>query len=95
MHEAIMGFSSEEFYESSLVADDSVRGHLLQDLPDVDARAADQRRRCNFIDTAGAGYDEELEPDGESRRNPPGGGSWRPARSSSCSMPAFAAATSP
>src|SRR5205085_10519094 len=23
-----------------------------------------------FIDTAGAGYDEELEPDGESRRNP-------------------------
>ena len=24
-----------------------------------------------FIDTAGAGYDEELEPDGESRLNPP------------------------
>ena len=23
-----------------------------------------------FIDTAGASYDEELEPDGESRRNP-------------------------
>ena len=68
MHEAIMGFSSAEFYESSLVADAAVRGHLLHDLPHV---AAGQLTSTplKFIDTAGASYDEELEPDGESRLN--------------------------
>jgi len=69
MHEAIMGFSSEEFYESSLVADSSVSGHLLQDLPGVTAGPL-TGSPLQFVDTAGAGYDEELEPDGESRRNP-------------------------
>jgi ATP-dependent RNA/DNA helicase IGHMBP2 len=69
MHEAIMGFSSEEFYEGSLIADSSVSGHLLQDLPDVAAGPLTSSPLL-FIDTAGAGYDEELEPDGESRRNP-------------------------
>jgi ATP-dependent RNA/DNA helicase IGHMBP2 len=69
MHDAIMGFSSEEFYESSLAADDSVKQHLLHDLPAV-ATAPLTSVPLAFIDTAGAGYDEELEPDGESRRNP-------------------------
>lgn len=69
MHEAIMGFSSEEFYEGSLVADSAVSGHLLQDLPEVMAGPLTESP-LQFIDTAGAGYDEELEPDGESRRNP-------------------------
>lgn len=69
MHEAIMGFSSSEFYESSLVADETVRGHLLTDLPGVVAIPLTSTP-LQFIDTAGAGYDEELEPDGESRRNP-------------------------
>jgi superfamily I DNA and/or RNA helicase len=109
MHEAIMGFSSAEFYESTLVADDSVRLHTLADLPEVASRVAEfvrippgdqnvaefagisptsdteseslhsprsshelrylTRAPLEFIDTAGAGYDEELEPDGESRLN--------------------------
>jgi superfamily I DNA and/or RNA helicase len=69
MHEAIMGFSSTEFYASSLVADPSVSGHLLKDLPEV-VPATLTSVPLTFIDTAGAGYDEELEPDGESRRNP-------------------------
>jgi ATP-dependent RNA/DNA helicase IGHMBP2 len=69
MHTDIMSFSSAEFYENSLVAHDSVARHLLQDLPgslsnDLTAAAVD------YIDTAGASYDEELEPEGESRRNP-------------------------
>jgi superfamily I DNA and/or RNA helicase len=69
MHEAIMGFSSAEFYESSLVADTSVARHLLRDMPLV-VESPLTGTPLAFIDTAGAGYDEELEPDGESRRNP-------------------------
>src|SRR5262249_8276719 len=35
MHEAIMNFSSGEFYDGELEADASVRGHRLTDLPGV------------------------------------------------------------
>jgi superfamily I DNA and/or RNA helicase len=69
MHESIMGFSSEAFYESSLVADASVKEHLLHDIPGV-VPGLLTSGPLTFIDTAGAGFDEELEPDGESRRNP-------------------------
>jgi superfamily I DNA and/or RNA helicase len=69
MHEAIMGFSSAEFYEGTLIADDSVRSHRLCDLPGVRPDPLTETP-LQFIDTAGAGYDEELEPDGESRLNP-------------------------
>jgi ATP-dependent RNA/DNA helicase IGHMBP2 len=69
MHESIMGFSSEAFYDSSLVADSSVKEHLLHDLPGI-AAGLMTSAPLTFIDTAGAGFDEELEPDGESRRNP-------------------------
>lgn len=68
MHSAIMGFSSEEFYESSLVADTSVAAHLLRDLPGV-ADTSLTTTPLEFIDTAGANYDEEAEPDGDSRFN--------------------------
>ncbi|MBC7852491.1 MAG: DNA-binding protein, partial [Pirellulaceae bacterium] len=68
MHSAIMGFSSQEFYESSLIADASVAGHLLSDLPGIVATPL-TTSPLEFIDTAGASYDEELEPDGESRFN--------------------------
>ena len=69
MHADIAGFSSGEFYDGSLLAHDSVRGHLLCDLEGV---AANDLTMCplHFIDTAGADFDEELEPDGVSRRNP-------------------------
>jgi superfamily I DNA and/or RNA helicase len=69
MHASIMGFSSAEFYEGTLVAADEVAGRLLADLPGM---FADEwtTTPLHFIDTAGASFDEELEPDGESRRNP-------------------------
>ena len=64
-----MDFSSLEFYDAGLVAHESVVGHLLADLSEVE-RTALTEAPLLFVDTAGAGYDEELEPDGESRRNP-------------------------
>lgn len=69
MHESIMRFSSQQFYDDSLVADASVRQHLLADLPGV-TREPLTTTAALLIDTAGAGYDEELEPDGLSKRNP-------------------------
>jgi superfamily I DNA and/or RNA helicase len=69
MHEAIMTFSSQEFYDGTLLAHESVRTHRLCDLPGVSSTPLTETP-VDFIDTAGAGYDEEKEPDGESRRNP-------------------------
>jgi len=67
MHEAIAGFSSGEFYESDLFADDLVKGHLLRGLPGI-ASTPLTETPVQFFDTAGAGYDEEEVND--SRRNP-------------------------
>jgi superfamily I DNA and/or RNA helicase len=69
MHEDIMSFSSREFYEGSLLADESVKSHRLCDLPGMQAGPLTESP-VEFIDTAGAGYEEEREPDGESRLNP-------------------------
>ena len=69
MHHEIMQFPSEEFYEGNLQAHPSVEHHLLQHLPGLAANAW-TGTAVTFIDTAGAGYDEELEPDGDSRSNP-------------------------
>ncbi|HUY88601.1 MAG TPA: AAA domain-containing protein [Pirellulales bacterium] len=69
MHAAIMEFSSLEFYEAELTADAAVAGHRLCDLPGVQTCPLTESP-VEFIDTAGAGYDEETEPDGESRLNP-------------------------
>jgi superfamily I DNA and/or RNA helicase len=68
MHAAIMEFSSQDFYEGRLIAHESVRNHLLPDLPGIAATPL-TATPVHFFDTAGAGWDEELEPDGESRRN--------------------------
>ena len=68
MHAAIMGFSSAEFYDGELVADASVIAHRLCDLPGVRAEPLTESP-VQFIDTAGASYDEELEEDTESRFN--------------------------
>lgn len=58
MNEAIMGFSSKEFYESRLKANQLVANRLLfpGDIP------------VSFIDTAGSGFDEKQE--GTSTANP-------------------------
>ena len=69
MHEQIMQFSSDEFYESTLIAADSVRGHVLADLPDVIASPLTQTA-VRFYDTAGSGCDEQTESEGASRENP-------------------------
>lgn len=68
MHREIMQFSSGQFYNDSLLAHPSVEEHRLCDLFHV--RADDLTNSpLLFIDTAGAGWEEELEPDGESKLN--------------------------
>jgi len=59
MHEKIMQFSSQYFYENKLIAHDSVRSQLLRPhlLP------------VTFIDTAGCGYQEKQDPETLSRLN--------------------------
>lgn len=69
MHASIMDFSSLEFYEAELTAHEAVTAHRLCELPGVETNPLTESP-VEFIDTAGAGYDEELEPDGESRMNP-------------------------
>ncbi len=68
MNSAIMGFSNAEFYDRNLIAHESVENHRLCDLPGVIAEPLTETP-VQFIDTAGASYDEELEEDTGSRRN--------------------------
>ena len=68
MHQQIMQFSSDEFYESSLVAAESVRTHLLCDWPHVVVSRLTQTA-VRFYDTAGSGCDERAESEGSSREN--------------------------
>lgn len=72
MHQDIMNFSSAEFYGGTLVADASVARHRLSDLIEATGEFPSARDLgpLDFVDTAGAGFDEQLEPDGESRLNP-------------------------
>jgi ATP-dependent RNA/DNA helicase IGHMBP2 len=69
MHADIMNFSNTEFYDGKLVAHESVVAHLLIDVPNVNAIPLTDAV-VTFIDTAGASFDEELEEDTSSRRNP-------------------------
>ncbi len=68
MHEDIMRFSSDQFYDGRLEADDSVAAHLLRDLADV---REDELTECavRFIDTSGSGFEEKREPAGSSILN--------------------------
>ena len=69
MHAAIMGFSAREFYADDLSAAPSVSAQRLCDLPGVAAGPLTETP-VEFVDTAGAGFDEAVEPDGDSRYNP-------------------------
>jgi len=69
MHEAIMDFSSRKFYNNALTADPSVAGHMLKDLSNVKTEGLDATPVV-FLDTAGLGYEEEIEEGTESRYNP-------------------------
>ena len=68
MHESIMKFPSEQFYEGKLIAHDSVAKHTADELPGVAATALTSNP-VTFIDTAGAGYDETWNDMLESREN--------------------------
>ena len=68
MHETIMGFSSEQFYGGRLLADPAVASHLVCGLEGV---AADDLTAVPlvFVDTAGTGWEEELDELLQSRSN--------------------------
>jgi len=69
MHEKIMAFSSGQFYEKKLVAHPSVKAHVLADLPGV-RPVPETQEPFLFLDTAGKGFEEQLESGSESRYNP-------------------------
>ncbi len=69
MHQTIMDFSSGEFYEGSLKAAPSVAAHLLSDF-EILSEEPFAVKPLQFIDTAGGGFDEQQEEDGQSRLNP-------------------------
>lgn len=68
MHHAIMQFSSVEFYEGSQKAHPSVENHLLDWLPGVSSVPI-TATPVEWIDTAGAGFSESQEINGDSRFN--------------------------
>jgi predicted DNA helicase len=70
MHHKIMEFPSEHFYSGTLIADQSVAQHSLLDLPNVRTESLDPQPIL-FVDTSGADWTEQLDPNGESKLNPP------------------------
>jgi predicted DNA helicase len=68
MHETIMGFSSEQFYEGKLLAHESVRAHTAAELPGVSSDDLTSGP-LTFVDTAGAGFEESWNELLESREN--------------------------
>ncbi|MCH2179797.1 MAG: AAA domain-containing protein [Mariniblastus sp.] len=68
MNQQIMAFSSDTFYEGHLIADDSVATNRLTDFPTVTHNEL-TANPLTFIDTAGADWREEMEPQGRSRQN--------------------------
>ena len=61
MHEAIMGFSNQQFYGGALKADASVAQHSLD---------IGKHKAVVFIDTAGCGFEEKINEETKSRYNP-------------------------
>ena len=61
MHNAIMGFSNKWFYDGQLKAADAVAEHALDVARD---------HSVEFVDTAGAGFDEKMNQEFKSRYNP-------------------------
>ena len=59
MNKQIMGFSNQQFYGGALVADKQVENHQL----------TFEEAPLEFIDTAGCGYGEEINPESLSRYN--------------------------
>ena len=68
MNQTIMGFSSRTFYKNLLIADESVKDQRLSGLKGV-KKNEETDEPLIFIDTAGKGFEERLEPGSESRYN--------------------------
>ncbi len=68
MHEDIMRFPSESFYDGQLIADESVAQHVADELPGV-ASTPLTGKPVTYVDTAGAGFDEQWNELLESREN--------------------------
>ena len=68
MHDDIMRFPSQEFYEGKLIADETVAKHVAAELPGVTPSDLTSRP-VTFVDTAGAGFDEAWNDMLESREN--------------------------
>lgn len=68
MNAKIMNFSSQHFYGEALIAHESVKNHLLTDFDTVQPSALTQHP-IEFIDSAGAGWDEAIETEGLSKFN--------------------------
>jgi ATP-dependent RNA/DNA helicase IGHMBP2 len=66
MNEQIMNFSNNKFYKGNLIADVSVRDTVLS----KDANDYLINTPVDFIDTAGCGYNEILNPESLSNSNP-------------------------
>jgi ATP-dependent RNA/DNA helicase IGHMBP2 len=68
MHEDIMRFPSDRFYEGRLIAHESVAKHTADELPGV-APTPLTSKPVTYVDTAGAGFDESWNDLLESREN--------------------------
>lgn len=66
MHEQIMEFSNRKFYHHDLVAAESVANQKFELLKESQMAG----KAFHFVDTAGCGYDEELNPESKSTSNP-------------------------
>ncbi len=68
MHEDIMRFPSDRFYDGQLIAHESVARHTADELAGVTATPLTSKP-VTFVDTAGAGFDENWNELLESREN--------------------------
>jgi ATP-dependent RNA/DNA helicase IGHMBP2 len=68
MHETIMGFSSQQFYDGQLEAAESVRAHTASELPGVAATPLTTEPLI-YVDTVGTSYEETWNDLLESRQN--------------------------
>jgi ATP-dependent RNA/DNA helicase IGHMBP2 len=66
MHEHIMNFSNKKFYQNNLIADASVKDTVLS----FDPNEFLLHTPLDFIDTAGCGYNEIINPESLSIANP-------------------------
>ncbi len=70
MNEHIMNFSNKKFYKNNLIADVSVKNAVLSSVKQDDFNDHLINTPVDFIDTAGCGYNEIINPESLSISNP-------------------------